>query len=182
MGGFHNLRLPQTVHRLIRPVVSVSVDSKLGGSKPSNVSTLMLMALAILETSHGALVVPKDVVKVEDESFDSILCQQLGTVKQTRKGIDAEFVPALSTYAEVVNSPHLRELVTYLKSGRKNCLTVKHRTVVNGSTQMGGLIATTIGCHNGKQHPMGILGFHNCRTHRKMIYQKFCIIGLLQVR
>ena len=139
------------VHPVQVASVHPSTLSPGGGSKPSNVSTLMLMALAILETSHGALVVPKDVVKVEDESFDSILCQQLGTVKQTRKGIDAEFVPALSTYAEVVNSPHLRELVTYLKSGRKNCLTVKHRTVVNGSTQMGGLIATTIQCHNDRQ-------------------------------
>ena len=115
------------------------------------VSKLLLAALAILSASQGAHIVPKDVVWVEDESFDSILCQQLGTVKQTHKGIDAEFVPALSEYAEELNSPHLRKLVSFLQASRKNCLTVKHRTVVNGSTQMGGLIATTIQCHNDRQ-------------------------------
>ena len=108
--------------------VHPSTVSPGGGSKPQKLDTLM-----------------------KDKSVDSILSHRLSTIEQTREGIKAEFVPALSEYAEKINSRHLMELVTYLESAGKNSLSMNHRTVVHGSTQMGGLIATTIQCRSDQQ-------------------------------
>ena len=68
-----------------------SCESNCGQSTLMN--NLVLSTAVVLAAYQGTHIVPKDVVTEQDYTSECIHSNKLGTVKQTRKGIDAEFLP-----------------------------------------------------------------------------------------